>query len=225
VNARFITLLNPYISVIAVVLCFLPFLLLWWKKLNHRKAYLFIAIYWLINGLVNLPDFMGLPDNTSLANEISLVYNLFDTLLVLLVFYFSANGNKKRVLFYLLILFAFFELVIVAWKGHNWDSSTIIVGTGGLLILIYSIIGVAEYFQKIEHSSFETTMGLVYAAFIFDYGLSIITFFSNYLNYKKETVAENLFVYYMSVIAATMLTSFGLWRYASTKLAEDNYGN
>ena len=220
-NARFITLLNPYISVIAIVLCFLPFLLLWWKKLNSKKAYLFIAIYWLLNGVVNLPIFIGQSDNTDLANQISLVYNLLDAPLVLLVFYFSAIGNKKRVLLYLLILFAVFELSIVAWKGHNWDSSTIIVGTGGLLILIYSVMGVAEYFQKIQHNSFETTMGLVYAAFIFDYGLSIITFFSNYLNFKKETVGENLFVYYLSVISATMLTSFGLWRYANAKLAEE----
>ena len=109
---------------------------------------------------------------------------------------------------------------MVLWKGYNFDSSAIIIGAGGLLILIFSIRGVAEFFQKIEHSSFETTMGFIYAAFIFEYGLSIVIFISNYLNFKKETVDVNLFVYYLSVISATILTSFGLWRYARPRMAE-----
>src|SRR5580765_5852014 len=47
VNSRLITFINPYISVIAILFCFSPLLLLWIKKLNKEKAYTLIAIYWL----------------------------------------------------------------------------------------------------------------------------------------------------------------------------------
>jgi len=205
---------NPFISVIAIVFCFAPFLLLWLKKLNQEKAYLFIAIYWLVNGIINLPECFGQSQNAALLNQITLAYNLLDTPLVLLVFYFAATGTKKRILLYLLALFILFECGIVAWKGHNFDSSTIIIGVGGLLCLIFSSWGIVEYFQKIEHNSFENAMGFIYAGFIFNYGLSIVIYIFNYLNFKKETIDSNLFIYYLSVISATVLTSVGLWKYA-----------
>ena len=221
-NSRLITFLNPYIAAIAILLSFSPLLLLWIKKLNKEKAYTLIAIYWLINGSTNLPEWMGQADNLSLINNITLIYNLIDAPLVMLILYFSTTGYRKKLLLSLLILYVIFEFVAVLLKGHNFDSSTMIIGVGGLIILIFSIWGVADFFQKIEHTSFETTMGFVYAAFIFEYSLAIVTFISNYMNFKKETVDVNLFVYYLSVISATILTSFGLWRYARPRMAEEN---
>jgi len=222
VNNQLITLLNPYIAVIAILFSFSPLVLLWIKKLSREKAYTLIAIYWLLNGGTNLPEWMGQSNNLALLNDITLVYNLLDAPLVLLIFYFSSTGNKKRLTLYLLILYMVFECVMIIWKGHNFDSSAAIIGVGGVIILLFSIWGVADFFQKIEHSSFETTMGFIYAAFIFEYSLSIVTFISNYLNFRKETVAVNLFVYYLSVISATVLTSFGFWRYARPTMAEEN---
>ncbi|MBS1597790.1 MAG: hypothetical protein JST75_06175 [Bacteroidetes bacterium] len=221
-NSRLITLLNPYVAAIAILFSFSPLLLLWIKKLSKEKAYTLIAIYWLLNGSTNLPEWMGQANNFSLLNEITLIYNLIDAPLVLLILYFSSSGFKKTMLLYLLISYIIFECIMIFWKGFNFDSSAIIIGVGGSIILIFSVWGVADFFQKIEHSSFETTMGFIYAAFIFEYSLSIVTFISNYLNFKKETVDVNLFVYYLSVISATLLTSFGLWRYARPKMAEEN---
>ena len=221
VNSRLVTLLNPYISIIAIGLCFFPILLSWWKKLNEEKAFFFVAIYWLINGITNLPLCLGQSENSSLLNQITLFYNLLDTPLILLIFYFSASGKKKKMLFYLLICFTLFELAMVLWKGYNFDSSTIIAGTGDILALIYCIWGIAQYFQKIEHSNFETTMGFIYAGYLFVYGVFAIIFIFNYLNFRKETVDSNLFLYYLSIILATLLTSFGFWKHAKSKQALD----
>jgi len=222
VNSRLITLLNPYIAAIAILFSFSPLLLILIKKLSKEKAYTLIAIYWLLNGSTNLPEWLGQANNLALLNDITLVYNLIDAPLVLLILYYSSTGTKKKLILYVLIMYLIFECMMIFWKGHNFDSSAIIIGVGGVIILVFSIWGVADFFQKIEHSSFETTMGFIYAAFIFEYSLSIVTFISNYLNFKKETVDVNLFVYYLSVISATILTSFGLWRYARPKMAEEN---
>jgi hypothetical protein len=211
------SLLNPPLSVITVALCFLPLLLMWWKGLTRVKAYLFIAIYWMANAIVNLPDCLGVQGN-ELQNKVILLYNLFDAPLALLIFYFSATGTKKQIILYLLLFIIVFEPVLVMWMGHNFNSSTIIIGVGGLLALFFSFSGLAEYFQKIEHTALEKAMGFVYAGFIFDYGLSIVTFFFNYLNYTKESLAANIFLYYLSLILAIILTSVGLWKHARPEM-------
>jgi len=207
------SLLNPPLSVITVLMCFVPLILLWWKKLGQVKAYLFIVIYWLANALVNLPDCLGVGDN-KVQNDVILIYNLFDTPLALLIYYFSASGLKRQILLYLILFFIVFEPLVVLWMGHNYNSSTIIIGAGGLVVLLFSFKGLAEYFQKIEHNDLEKTMGFVYAGFIFDYGLSIVTFVFSYLQFRKETIAANLFVYYLSLILALLLTCVGFWKHA-----------
>jgi hypothetical protein len=206
-------MLNPPLSMITVLMCFIPLVLLWWKKLGRVKAYLFIVIYWLANAIVNLPDFLGIQDDM-VQNKVILMYNLFDTPLALMIYYFSSTGLKKQILLYTLLFFILFEPLLVLWMGHNFNSSTIIIGAGGVVILLFSFNGLAEYFQKIEHTDLEKTMGFVYAGFIFDYGISIVTFVFSYLQHHKETVAANLFVYYLSLILALLLTSVGIWRHA-----------
>jgi hypothetical protein len=206
------------VSNLTIIICFLPLLLLWWKKLSGEKTYLFIAIYWLANGILNLPDFFSQSQGIkNLQIQLILLYNLLDAPLALLIFYFAAKGKKKQGLLYILLSFVLFELVSVILKGHNLISSTIIIGPGSILALIYSVWGIAEYFQKIEHTPYENVMGFVYAGFLFDYGMSIVTYVFNYLDLakdSKQTLPASLFIYYFSLILAGLLTSFGLWRHA-----------
>lgn len=213
----FYSILNPFMSNIAVILCFIPIILLLWKRLIREKAYLFVCIYWLLNGLINLPDMLGQFQNPQMQENITLLDNLVDTPLALLIFYYASTGNKKKILLYLLIAFTSFELVVVLWKGHNFDSSTIIIGLGILVLFVYSFWGLAQYFQKIEHDPFENVMGFVYAGFIFYDGLWVVIYIFNYLNFRKDTVQANQFLNYLSIILATVLTSVGLWWYSRPK--------
>jgi hypothetical protein len=203
-------------SNIAIILCFIPFLLLWWKKLSQEKAYLFVCIYWLLNGLINMP-FLAQSSNRVFLKNITILDNLIDTPLALLIFFFAASGMRKKILYYIFIGFIVFQLAILLWKGYNYDSVTIVLGWGIFILFFYSIWGLAQYFQKIEHNPFENVMGFVYAGFIFYDGLWVVIYIFNFLNYRKETVAENQFLNYLSIILATVLTSIGLWQYAKPK--------
>jgi hypothetical protein len=82
------------VSDLATAFCFFPFLLLLWKKLGQEKAYLIISIYWLANGIINLPNWFGEAKNFQFQSQLSLLYNLIYTPLVLLVFYFSSLRQK-----------------------------------------------------------------------------------------------------------------------------------
>jgi hypothetical protein len=206
------------ISNLAIFLCFVPIFLIWAKKLKNEKAYLFIAIYWLANGLMNLPGWIGLAGNKLLLHHITLVYNLLDAPLLLLVFLNSTTGNNKKIVRYTLFAFLFFELIMIIWKGYNLTSSTVIIGVGTFLAITLSIMGVIEYVQKIEHTPFENTMVFVYASFLFAYGIFIIIYFFSYLTIATKTEnIDNFIIYYISLFLSTFLTCFGFWQFAGKK--------
>jgi hypothetical protein len=209
------TVLYSIISNLAIILCFVPFILLWVKKLNAQKAYLFIAIYWLANGLMNLPGWIGQSENKVLINHITLVYNLLDAPMVLLIFLYSTTGNNKKIIRFTLWFFILFEILMVMWKGYNLISSTIIIGVGTFFAITLSVIGVMEYLQKVEHTSFENTMVFVYASFLFAYGIFIIIYFFSYLNRaSKAESLDNFIIYYVSLLLSTFLTCYGFWQFA-----------
>lgn len=211
--------LYPYISNLAIALCFLPFILLWWRKISKEKSFLFVGIYWLANGLLNLPNWIGQANNSSLQSEVTLCYNLLDAPLAILVFYSASQGMKRKILLYLMIGFILFEMVVIKWKGHNFDSSTVIIGGSTLIALLFSLWGIAEYFNKIEHTYFEHAMGFIYAGFLFNYGPFILIYIYSYLNKSTGTTTEaNFFLYYLSLLSATLLTTVGIWRYGRPAL-------
>ena len=150
------------VSDLATAFCFFPFLLLLWKKLGHEKAYLIISVYWLANGLINIPNWFGEAKNFQFQNKLSLIYNLIDTPLVLLVFYFSSVGQKKKVTFYFLLSFVLFELITIGLNGYNDSSNKIIIGTGTILALVYSVVGIAQYFIETWLVSFFNVQYLLF---------------------------------------------------------------
>jgi hypothetical protein len=202
------------LSNISIALCFVPLLLLWFKKLQYEKAYLFTAIYWLANGLMNLPGWIGQSGNKALLNQVTLLYNILDAPMVLLVFLFSVPQGKRKPIFYTLCGFIFFEIVMVAWKGYNLSSSIVIIGVGTFMAITFSVISVMEYLQKIEHTSFENTMVFVYASFLFAYGIFIVIYLFSYLKIVESSSKDNFLIYYTSLLLSTLLTCLGLWRYA-----------
>jgi hypothetical protein len=209
------------ISNLAIFLCFVPIILIWIKKLNDQKAYLFIAIYWLANGLMNLPGWIGQSDNKFLIHHMTLVYNLLDAPLLLLVFLNSTSGNNKKIIRYTLFAFLLFELIMTAWKGYNLTSSTVIIGVGTFLAITFSIMGIMEYLQKIEHTPFENTMVFVYASFLFAYGIFIIIYLFTYISTASKTeTLDNFIIYYISLFLSTFLTCFGFWQFAGKNKTE-----
>ena len=182
--------------------------------MNKERVFLFVCIYWSITGLINMPQYLPMAvKSEKLEENITLIDNMLDTPLMILIFYFSSDGIKKNMLRWILGGFVLFEAIMVFWKGHNYDSNTVIIGVGTLLTFGYSLWRLAEYFQKMEHSDLENTMVFVNASFVFYFGIFLIIWVFNYLNFRKETVAENLFLYYLSIILATLVTSIGFWRY------------
>ena len=211
--------LNLLISIIAVSLCFIPMAIFWLKRLAPDKSFFLIAIFWLINGVTYTPEIFRWNWYKAMSNEITLVYNLIDTPLILMIFYFAF---KKKIFKYMLIGFIIFEILMIVWKVYNFDSNTPIIGLGSLISLILNIWGISIYFQKMRHTSFENVLAFVNAGYIFYYGLFTVIYIFNYIIFSRATLPYVTFINYLSITIATGLISYGYWRYARSPWKEAN---
>jgi hypothetical protein len=204
--------ISQIMLILAVSLSFLPQIIYWWKQLAENKSYMVISIFWTINGILYLPDIFQWKWYVPITDQVTLFYNLFDAPLICLIFYYAF---EKRIFLFLIASFFMFESIIIVWKGFNMDANTINIGVGCLLCLILNIWGISRYLKKVKHSDGETVLAFVFAGFIFYYGLCVdIVLLSKYLNLSGKQRNYILLINYTSIFLATILISFGFWKYA-----------
>ncbi len=217
----FYSVLFSVISNMAIGLCFVPFLFLGWKKIRQVNTYWVLGIYWLFNGLVNLPALQTAGGSHGMLSRLSWLYTMAETPLVLLAFACACSGKQKKQLLLVLVLYITGECILVGVRGHTLFTSEIILGTGLFLILLYSVVGLVLYLKKMEHTRFENSMVFVYAAALFAYGSGLIIYI--FAHYHPEgtsnDAADSFLLYYISLLLSAIVTSTGLWSYGTSKAA------
>jgi hypothetical protein len=207
-------------SVLAVILCFFPLIIYSWKRLVTNKAYMVIAIFWTINGILYIPEVFHWQWYYAVSDQILLYYNLFEAPIIFLTFYYASG---RKIFLYMILVFAVFDTIMIEWKGLNFGSGNIIVGMGSLVCLIVNVWGIINFFKKVEHTDGETALVFIYAGFVFYFGLFAIIYPYSYI---LESVKEKPYIHlinFMSVCLATGLISYGLWKFAHTEYLEEKY--
>lgn len=217
------SLVFSVISNLAIILCFVPFLFLGLKKMRQVNTYWIIGIYWLFNGMINLPA-IGLMQSAAghaFLRRVNYCYTVTETPMVLLAFAFASQGRLRKQLLWIMAGFIAAESGWLALRGYNPDSITGVSGVGLLLILSYCIAGLWQYVKKMEHSRFEESMVFVYAALLFGYGSFLIIYiFAHYrtgsagLSYNET---DSFLLYYVSLLLSAIVTSTGLGSYGLRK--------
>lgn len=204
------------VSNIAILCCFIPVVLLFFRKMRQVTTYRMIGIYWLFNGVINILnlDLFRHFRSNDLQERLTFYYNILDTPLVLVVFACAVRGKHRQWLLRTLALFVAGEGGLILWRGYNFASSTMIIGSGLLLILAYSVIGLVQYMRKMEHTPFENSMVFVYAALLFAYGSFLIIYIFTHIRSNTEGSGRDSFLlYYISLLLSAAITSLGLWSY------------
>jgi len=216
------SVLFSVISNIAIGLCFVPFLLLGWKRIRHVSTFWILGIYWLLCGLVNLPVLQRPGGYHGLISILSKLYMMAETPLVLLVFATASQRGLKRQLWLVVLLYILGESALTGWKGYGRLSSELIMGVGLLLILLYSVVGLVLYLKSVEHTRFENSMVFIYAAELFAYGSGLIIYiFAHYHSLGSSSDSNNdtdsFLLYYISLLLSAIVTSTGLGSYGLRK--------
>lgn len=210
-------MLYAIISNLAVGLCFVPFILLGWKKMRRVNTYCILGIYWLFNGLANLPSLtiFQFAGAHYLLTRLNFYYTLAEAPLVLLAFAIARSGRQRKQVLAVLLLFIIGEILLIVLKGHTFSSSMVIIGTGLLLILFYSCTGLWQYLKKMEHTRFENSMVFVYAALLFAYGSFLIIYIFAHIHPTGADTSDtdSFLLYYISLLLSATVTSAGLWSY------------
>jgi hypothetical protein len=208
--------LYAVICSLAIMLCFVPFLFLSFKKVRQMNTYRVIGIYWFLNGLVNLPMLRPIQQEgvRNFFARFSDWYDLADAPLMLLVFTLASSGMLRKQLFLVLAGLLGVEAILLLAKGYTY-SWPVIVGTGVVLVLVYSVVGLWQYVKKMEHDRFENSMAFVYAALLFAYGTYSIIFCLSLLpkSANSYNAEDSGLMYYISLSLAAGLTSAGILSY------------
>lgn len=214
------SVLFSVISNIAIGFCFVPFLLLSWKKIRRVHTFWILGIYWLLSGLVNLPMLQMPGGYHGLISRVSRLYAMAEAPLVLLIFASASSRRLKRQLWLVVVLYILGEAALIGWNGYDLLSSELILGAGLLLILVYSIVGLVSYLQAVEHTPFENSMVFIYAADLFAYGSGLIIYiFAHYHpagNNPSElgnNDTDSFLLYYISLLLSACVTCTGLGSY------------
>ena len=186
------------------------------KKLWKDPCFLFLGIYWLIGGIMNM--ITSTPGISSSSLEmITVIYNMLDIPLILgILWYTSASSSLARFLKIVIIIYSVVELILVFQQGVHYDSIKYIIGLGVLLVMIALVLEITFYLQHVEHSNRERSMLFIYAALLFEYGSYTIIYIFDYFIIPADAV-DKLLIYYSSTLVAVAIACFGFMLRKTTR--------
>jgi hypothetical protein len=203
-----LTEINYVLAVLTVTLCFLPLGIAWKRNLLFGPL-LLISIFWAVNGVLYFPELFNWEWYKVYTNVITYAYNLLETCQIILIFYLIF---KTAIFKFLIILFIFFEVVIISKLGYT-ESDVVIIGVGSLISLVLNIGAVIRYILKPEPSNTEHALIFFYVGFTFYFMQFIIIFNFNYLHYYYVTVLAVRVINYLSTCITILIISFGMIKY------------
>lgn len=216
------SVLYMIVSNLAITCCCIPFVLLLSRKMRGVTTYRILGIYWLLNGFIHFTDIYFFRSfKNGWLDQLTDYYSVVDTPLALLIFFNASSGQYRRLLLRTLLVFVVMEILILGWKGYAFTSDIIFVGTGVLLVLVYSITGLVQYMRKMEYTPFETSMVFVYAALLFGYGSYLIIYMFVHIRGNIDGNSQDSdLLYYVMLLLSAVITSLGLWSYGMRRHTE-----
>ena len=196
------------ISVIAITASFIPLVLVLVKKLWKESAFLLIAFYWVLSGMVNILDKIGMPKPT--MDLVTIVYNMCDIPIVLGLIYFTTTSLRlKRFTRIAAPSLLVAQLISFMVKGWNYDAAKYVLAAGLLMVLYAVVCELSLYMHKLEHTRHEKAMVFIHVSFLFAYGTFIIIYIFDYYIKIGTSSIDNFIIYYISSLVAIIIASIG----------------
>jgi hypothetical protein len=201
---------------------FVPALIVLLKKLWQATPFQFFAIYWIINGLVNI---MFLIDGLSkrIVEVISVIYNALDIpMMVGILFLATTSPALKKFIRIGLGAFVVFEISCLLQSGLHYDALKYVMGVGLIFIMIIIIWQISLYLAQVTHIAREKALLLIHGSLLFQYGTYIVVYIFDYFLQDVADNTDKFLIYYISTIIALGIASSGLLLKGLSKLPATN---
>lgn len=168
------------------------------------------ALYWAFGGLVNLVDYIPAVAEKTVV-KLNVIYNLLDMPMVLAIFYFTTSIHLiKKITQIAVPLYLVLAIINSVILGLNYDALKYMLALGLIFVLTILIWEIIVNLQKVQHTSREKALVLIYAALLFQYGTYIIIYIFDYYLISVSNVIDNFIIYYISSVVALAIASGGL---------------
>lgn len=199
------------ISIAALLSFFLPFVLVFIKKLFKPRAILWFAAYWLLQGIINLMFMSDSLFDSRFMGTFQRIFNLADAPFMLFIFYKTIPVKTIKIsVGKMLPAFLSSSLFVTVFTRLDEFMESLIVGAGLLIILAYLIWIILHNIKRIKPDPSTYTLQFVCYGLLFEYGISVITFIFSYLIKDPQNLPDSLLIYHLSIIISIGLVSYGL---------------
>jgi hypothetical protein len=197
------------ILVLTIISYFLPLTIVLAKRLWNDLAFKLFAIYWMVNGLINIFDWIpGL--SLEVQQTSGMVYNLIDIPFMLIILYISSASTQiRKFIQFTCIAFVIVEFTNVIVNGLSYESMKYVLGIGVLLVLIVILWNIVLFLRKMKYNFRQKALLFIHAALLFEYGTYIVVYIFDYF-YVDTAQLDNYLIYYLSTLIAIMVACFGL---------------
>jgi len=201
---------NSTMGFISTIALFLPIFLILLFKLGSYRSFPALMIYYISVFVYNLMTEGYVHTNSGITYYWGLSNNLLDAPLMLtFLSYFSPSSLFTKRMRIGIIAFILFEIVVIAIKGLNVDSVTIIMAPG-----LASVIVLCLYFfvrqsriTIVHHKA--AGKALITAALVFAYGCYSIIYLLYYI-IKTQEVENTFLIYFLVTTISSVLMCAGI---------------
>jgi hypothetical protein len=201
---------NSVMGFVSSFALFLPIALIVALRLHNYKSFPALLVYYSSVFIYNLMTEGYLPVSKMLVQNWGLVNNLLDApLMLVFLTYFSPSVTFSKRIKIAALFFVVFEILVIAFRGLNFDSITIILGPGIIMIATLCLHFFVRHAKMAIEFGKSTGKALIAGSLLFAYGCFGLIYLMYYV-FKTPHVADTFLVYFMAATVSALLMSAGL---------------
>ena len=201
---------NAIMGFISTLALLAPIVFIFSLRLGNYRSFPALAIYFSLVFLYNLFTEGYLSANENFIRYWGITNNFLDAPVMLtFLSYFSTSIKQTKRLRLVTGLLLLFDLVIIAVKGFNVESSIIIMAPGLIIVLGYCLLFFVRQTKiSILHQK-ALGKALMITSQLFAYGCYLLIYLLYYV-YKMHNVADTFLIYFIVSTLASGLLCTGL---------------
>jgi hypothetical protein len=202
--------LNTTLGILSAIAFLLPALIILSSRLLINISLLALVIYFLWVAICTLMSVDIIVVSNDVRRNFGVIHNYLDVPLMLTtMLMFCTEKWKQKVIITSIIAFSAYELIILFQHQLQRISSTLIMGPGIILVLVYSLFLFMSNIKSTIVQGKGVGKTLMITSILFAYGCYFLVYLFAYIQ-KDSNKGDVFIIYYLASIIFSVLMSAGL---------------